>query len=474
MLRLNSLRSRLILVYTLIIVLGFGLLALLAGQQISAAAEEDFGQQAESEVILIASALSDTVENFAERELSSNQMQQILAGFADQTDTTLTLLDNRGNTVLATDADLAAGSFADAPEVQAAQNRSSLHEIRSDPDNEQSVFAAAPVRYEGQTLAIVHMIKSTSEARVNVEQRWLSLGGIVLLITLITMILTAIISTWLTRPLLALQYSAQRLSDGDFAHRLQTQRQDEIGDVTRAFNHMAAEVESMLEEQRNFSSNVSHELRTPLTTIQLRAEALLRPSLADDRRQQYTTEIHGEVLRLASLVQDLILLSRFESGRAELGHDYIDMVRFARRMVDDFQAQAAAAGITLDLEAPAELPTIEANFNHLEVAFRNILDNSLKYSTAGDRVTWKLSQVGEYVVAEIKDTGRGIAPDDLSQVLKRFYRVEKGHQQRTQGIGLGLPLVQSIASLYGATLNVASAGLGSGTEVTVTWPSVAS
>jgi signal transduction histidine kinase len=301
-------------------------------------------------------------------------------------------------------------------------------------------------------------------------QRWALLLLLFGLVIVAALIATLWVSRTITKPLYALRESAIQLAQGDFTHRVDRIGQDEIGEVARAFNEMAQQVESMINEQRAFASNTSHELRTPLTTIRLRSEALRYDPLDVDTNQQYIAEIDDEVRRLSTLIEDLTLLSRFDAGRSELGKSEIDVRRFATSMMQQFQPQAAAKQITLTLESPQVGVTLYASLTHLTVAFRNVLDNALKYTPEGGSITMIISEEVDGICAIIEDTGQGIEQHHLPRLFERFFRVDKARSRQVPGTGLGLALVQSIVKAYGGSISIESDGLQQGTTVTIYWP----
>jgi signal transduction histidine kinase len=233
---------------------------------------------------------------------------------------------------------------------------------------------------------------------------------------------------------------------------------------------MAGQVEAMIEEQRAFASNASHELRTPLTTIRLRSEALRDGGLDAEMAQQYVAEMDDEVQRLGNLVQDLMMLSRLDSGRLEAGRERIDTVRLARQLLAEIASQAESRAITLELDAPPTLPPVTAGGAHLMIVFRNLLSNALKYTPDGGRISWQIQAIGDAIRHTISDTGQGIAVEDLPRVFDRFYRADKSRSRSVSGVGLGLSLVRMIVEFYGGTISLDSAGMGQGTTAQVNWP----
>ncbi|MBZ0297910.1 MAG: cell wall metabolism sensor histidine kinase WalK, partial [Anaerolineae bacterium] len=304
-----------------------------------------------------------------------------------------------------------------------------------------------------------------------VLQRWLALGLVFIILTSLALSAALWLSRSIIQPLYKLRDSAVRLSKGDFTHRVAYSGTDEVGEVALAFNEMAQEVESMIEEQRAFASNTSHELRTPLTTIRLRTEALRTDKTLDGATtQRYIQEIDNEVARLSDLVQDLTLLSRFDAGRSELGQDEIDFVRLAHSLQQQFVPQTNDHHIHITLQLPAQPMLVKASLNHLLVVFRNLLDNAIKYTPNGGEITWEIKEAGDTILNVIHDTGQGIALEHLPHLFERFYRADKARTRNMPGTGLGLALVKSIVDAYGGQIRIESDGIGQGTTVYVSWP----
>jgi len=465
-----SLRTRLIALYTLLIVFGIGGLAIWVGQQIETAAEEDFAIRAESEVSLVALALHEPVEDYLERANGNASASQLLDTYVEGTQNQLNLIDNRGEIWASSGTlDPTIDYFA-LPEIISARQGAVTHDIRRDErdDDDLAIFTAAPVIEDGQIVSIVQLVFSLDDVDSTVQARWYSLGGGATVLGIVVMMASIFISATVTRPLSTLREAAEQIAEGDFSVHVPETNRDELGQVAKTFNDMVQRVESMIEEQRAFASNVSHELKTPLTTMQLRIEALQNGALDDEKRTRYITEIESELDRMNHLVEDLILLSRIDAGSMEIGRDHVDLSRFARQLIREMESRNEQ--ITINLAADENLPSVSANLTHLRVVFRNILDNAIKYMGAENGViNWEITRQGNMIQNIITDTGRGIAPDELESVIKRFYRADKARSRSIQGSGLGLSLVQSIIETYGGTFKINSEGLGKGTAVTITW-----
>ena len=459
---MNSLRTRLLLTFAGLILAGFTTLAIMAGEQISSSTVEDFNSQLMDQASLVARALKETVEHAYEGETSQAALLNALQTYASQGNVDVALYDRNGRFLL--NSSNTSGTTGGA-EITAARSG----QITTDTRNN-IVYAAAPITEDDELIGIVQLAAPLTEAQSLVSQRWLTLGLGVLGVTAVATIAALWLSNTLVRPLGNLQQAANQVAAGDFSQRLPETRQDEIGELSRAFNHMAAQIEAMIEEQRTFASNASHELRTPLTTIRIRSEAL-RDNLVDEATaQQYIAEIDDEVNRLGNLVQDLILVSRLDSGRLEAGHEQIEPVRFAQQLIQQFTSQASSANITMTLDAPNHLPTIEASLSHLHIVFRNLLNNAIKYSPSGGSIHWQIAANDNKLHHIISDNGQGISPEDLPHLFDRFYRADKSRSRAVAGVGLGLSLVKLIVEFYGGQIWIESDGVGQGTAVYINWP----
>ncbi|KAA3663251.1 MAG: sensor histidine kinase, partial [Chloroflexi bacterium] len=455
---MKSLRTRLLITFAGLILAGFTTLAIMAGGQISSGTVEDFTTQLTEQASLVARALREPVEHAREGETSQATLLAALQTYASQGNVQVTLYDRNGRFLLNNSGDTS-GPTGTA-EVTAARSGQISTDTRSN-----IVYAAAPITEDDELIGVVQLAAPLSEVQSLVSERWLTLGLGVLGVTTVATIAALWLSNTLVRPLGNLQQAANQVAEGNFSQRLPENRQDEIGQLSRAFNHMAAQVEAMIEEQRTFASNASHELRTPLTTIRLRSEAL-RDNLVDDATaQQYIVEIDDEVKRLGNLVQDLIMVSRLDAGQLEVGHEQIEPTRFARQLIQQLATQANTSQITMTLDAPAELPIIEASLSHLQIVFRNLLDNALKYTPTGGTIEWQITAVNNKLHHIIRDNGQGIAAADLPHLFERFYRADKSHSRTIAGVGLGLSLVRLIVEFYGGEIWIESEGVGMGTAV---------
>ena len=317
-----GLRWRLMLTYILLIVVGFGGLALFAGQQLSDALKESFASRIKVQALLMGNGLYEWVERVDEGEVSQKRLINHLATLPVDPGAEVMLLDSQGKTWLNTTEAMPQEDLSALPEVAAAlkQEQEQVVDFRNQAGTSM-LYAAAPVLDDNEVIAVMHLSVPMDQVQRDINSRWLTLGVGVVVMTLIALVTSLWLSRSLTHPLSRLRNSALKLAKGDFSERFTEQRRDEIGELAKSLNYMANEVQGMLDEQRAFASNASHELRTPLTTIGLRTELLRSGELDEATAERYINEIDQEVGRLNGLVDDLIWLSRFEANRVTLGKE---------------------------------------------------------------------------------------------------------------------------------------------------------
>jgi two-component system, OmpR family, phosphate regulon sensor histidine kinase PhoR len=219
--------------------------------------------------------------------------------------------------------------------------------------------------------------------------------------------------------------------------------------------------------RRDFVANVSHELRTPLAGIKAVVETL-RDGAIDDQgvRDEFLGRVDGEVDRLVQLVEELLQLSRLESGAAPMTLVEISPRGLLTQCVERFGHQAERAGVELLLDVP-DLPPIRADPERLGQAAGNLIHNAIKFTPAGGRVTVSARAENGAVRIEVSDTGTGIDPADLPRIFERFYIADRARSGR--GTGLGLAIVKHVVRAHGGSVDVESA-LGRGSTFAIELP----
>ena len=298
--------------------------------------------------------------------------------------------------------------------------------------------------------------------------------AILAITAVIGLILLFALGSWLanalTRPLIRLQQNAQMMATGDLTVRASTDEPKEIANLATDFNQMANAVEQMVTEQKAFANNAAHELRTPLTAIRIRTETLLEDDPDPELTQQYVGEIDEEARRLSRLVDDLRILSRTDAHNLVIGDEQVDIGRLLAAIEQEFKAEIEMKKLTVTAVYSQDPIIVQSSLTHLRIIFRNLIENSIKYTEQYGEIQINLRQHNLQAIVTVIDNGIGIPPEDLPFLFNRFYRVDKAHSRSIPGSGLGLTLVDSLINLYKGTIKIESEGIGTGTAVTVTLP----
>lgn len=236
--------------------------------------------------------------------------------------------------------------------------------------------------------------------------------------------------------------------------------------------HDISELKRLERIRQDFVANVSHELRTPLSSIKGYAETLLEGALEDrSHARDFVDIIHRDSERLSKLIDDILDLSKIESGKMKMSFGPVDLGDAIRRTLAILDNQAKAKNIAIQLNVPEGLPLVRADETRLIQVLMNLTDNAIKYTPEDGRVTLSVVAEGGFVHVDVIDTGIGIPEKDLPRIFERFYRVDKARSREMGGTGLGLSIVKHIVSAHDGQIWVASVQ-GQGSTFSFTIPIV--
>lgn len=231
--------------------------------------------------------------------------------------------------------------------------------------------------------------------------------------------------------------------------------------------HDVTELRRLENLRQEFVANVSHELKTPLTSIKAYAETLLDGALEDRANNvTFVRRIGEQAERLYQLILDLLSIARIESGQASFEIGSVSLAAAVDGCVAQHLARAEAKQIQLVVEPPPSAIRVHADEEGLRQILDNLIDNAIKYTSEGGRVTLRWHSEGTAAVLEVEDTGIGIAPEAQARIFERFYRADKARSREVGGTGLGLAIVKHLVQAFGGTVSVTSK-LGEGTKFTV-------
>jgi len=215
-----------------------------------------------------------------------------------------------------------------------------------------------------------------------------------------------------------------------------------------------------------FTANVSHELKTPLTTMIGFAEMIKEGLITGDDIEKYSALIHKEGMRLISLIEDLMRLSKIQEHTQNVEEKLINIKDISEDVVNLLKLKAEDYNVKLILNA--DNVVMKANNNYINELLYNLIDNGIKYNKDGGSVNIKIYEKDGLANIVISDTGVGISPKHIDRIFERFYRVDKSRSKETGGTGLGLSIVKHIAELYDGTIDIKSSS--SGTRIMIKFP----
>ena len=269
------------------------------------------------------------------------------------------------------------------------------------------------------------------------------------------------------RPLNNLKTAVEKMSDGDYGTRVEVISNDEVGQLSNAFNTMAQSIQEEDEAKKTFLATVSHELRTPISYVKGYSESITNGLIQGEKKEEAILLIAREANRMERLTNELMQLVHAD---LETNQDFVPIV-LAETIRESIQLLALPAkqkniSIVTDLD---EAIIINGDEEKLKQIFINLIENAIRYSHTGQNVTVKLSEIKGKAVVQVSDKGIGISEENLTKVTERFYRVNKARSRSDGGSGLGLSIVDMLTKLHGGQLTIHST-LGEGTTVEIELP----
>jgi heavy metal sensor kinase len=279
---------------------------------------------------------------------------------------------------------------------------------------------------------------------------------------------------WLVRralaPVARITEDARAITESNLSARLAVpDSRDELQQLSETLNDMLERTEQSFTRTRQFTADASHELRAPMTLIYTAAQYSLRRERSREALVDSLEKILRESRRTAALIDDLLLLARGDAGKESAVLTHMDAAPLLREAAGQAEGMAAAKDIGLSLHLGAGALPIRANEAQLRRLLLILIDNAIKYTPSGGRVTIVGRTDGPSVAISVADTGAGISPDDLPHVFERFWRADKARSREAGGTGLGLTIAKQIAERHGAQLGVESE-VGRGSTVSSRFP----
>lgn len=297
---------------------------------------------------------------------------------------------------------------------------------------------------------------SIDEAR-NLMKRIAHIYIISAIVPLALMFVAISVMTYrLTKPLRLMSDAAHAMAKGDFSRRIPVTSDDEIGQLAVSFNQMTNSLARLEEVRKSFIANVSHELKTPMTTIGGFIDGIIDGTIPADRQQYYLGIVHDEIKRLSRMVESMLSISRLEASEAEIKKEPFDFKELLLGVVISQERRIEQKNINISgLDVLPDV-TVNADKDLIYRVVYNLVDNAIKFTDEGGKITFNIKCEPKNLVFRIENTGRGIPQSELPYVFERFYKVDKSRSANKQSTGLGLYIVKTIIKNHGGVISVSS------------------
>ncbi|WP_404331922.1 sensor histidine kinase [Mesobacillus maritimus] len=274
------------------------------------------------------------------------------------------------------------------------------------------------------------------------------------LMTFISIVLVLISTKYLVKPISKLTLATKSLATGNFHVDLDSNRRDELGELSQSFFQMARKLEQSDEMRKEFISNISHDIQSPLSNIKGYTNLLEKESLSSIEKSHYISVINDEISRLSSLTKQLLLLASLDRNEDILKKKTFNVAQQLKELIRNHQWLINEKGIMLSYSLPDT--EIIGDPSLLNTVWDNLLTNAIKYNKPDGSIEISINKNEEWITVTFKDTGIGLSHQEQERIFDRFYRADIARTRYVEGTGLGLSIVATIVTLHDGQINVTS------------------
>jgi signal transduction histidine kinase len=407
-------------------------------------------RQRRDDLARIAKASSGPLKRAEGSNLHPKKLDELVRAVADTADARVTIFgvqhsrghpprvswapsDSRTNPQVFDQSTALADKAARTGKVQSGYGRSSGHKV---------VQTAVPLiehHHRADWVALYSRTLDGVNETVRVVRRQLLVAGLVA--GLISLIGAYLVAGALGRRVRRLERAAGRVARGDFVEPLPVDSEDELGQLTEAFNDMQQRLSRVDHARKEFVANASHELRTPLFSLGGFIELLEDEDLDPESRAELLSAMHGQVTRLQKLAVDLLDLSRLDAGSFELEHERVDLAEVAEMVAKEFAPAVKRGEADVQLRSTSDGVEVTADRERVAQIMRILVDNAIRHTPNGTNVTISTSRRNGAAKVTVADSGPGLDDGSATQVFDRFYTGDS----RNGGAGLGLAIAKELA-----------------------------
>ncbi|WP_041232935.1 ATP-binding protein [Cylindrospermum stagnale] len=449
--KLNTIHTKLLATYLLLITLGTSLMA----GYILWSFYAYFMRSRQMDLDNWTNALSQSAAD-ALAEQNLQKVEVLVQRYGAPQNVTLRIFNQQGRLLATSDpnGDKKVTNWYQVSGVSAAlQNRIEQGFSKGVLTNEDRLYVARPIVRDGQLLGVVRLSITLNQVQNQFTRViWSVLGTLALTILLCALISTRFARS-LSKPIETMRNFAIRLGSGHFGDKLEIHENNELDQLATELNRMSERLASLDQERRVFLANVSHELRTPISNVQVTVDALRSGAYEEpELRDRFFQTIENEIKRLSRLIHDLLDLGRLEAGVYQLEQQPISLLGLINRAVGAMEPRMQTIGISARVNVVDLL--IQGDPERLLQAVLNVLDNAIKHSLPNSQIFISGYNEGNLAVVRIKDQGTGISEHDLPRIFEQFYTTNPSRQGN--GNGLGLAIAKRIIEAHHGSITASS------------------
>jgi len=323
-------------------------------------------------------------------------------------------------------------------------------------DNVPWLVIRKSLKVNSETIGTLYIFSPTPEILKIKKSIYNVFGTAAALALLLTTILVYIYSRIFIRPISKLKHATSEVARGNYSEKIDSGPKDEIGELAVNFNEMTKNLERLERSRRDFIANASHELRSPMTSIKGFIDAILDDVIPKDKVNEYLTLIKTEINRLNSLVTSLLDIAKFESEELILNKTVFDINSLLRNTIARFEPAIIDKRLKIHASYQEKIQNVEADEEMIERVCLNLIQNSLKYTSANGDIYIKTKRKRDKVYVSIIDNGQGIKLDEINLIWDRFYKTDTSRGIDKVGVGLGLSIVKKILDAHEENITVFS------------------
>lgn len=338
-------------------------------------------------------------------------------------------------------------------------------------ENVLSVYAPIASSFSIKGYVVIHMPESILSDRLYITFNTNYLTMCLVLALSISFLILYLIQ--IHRPVKDIIKATDEYGKGNFSYRIQTKQHDELGKLALSLDYMASELNEMNEFQQNFLSNISHDFRSPLTSIKGYLEAIEDGTVPPEMTNKYIRIVLFETERLTRLTSNILTLNELDPKSARLEFSAFDLNSIVRHTIEAFEGTCKRKNIKFNLTFAGETEEIWADKSKIQQVLYNLIDNAIKFSHENSYIDITVKEKGNKAQISVKDTGCGIAREEIDKIWDRFYKSDSSRGRDKKGSGLGLSITKEIILAHEENIDVISTP-GVGTEFIFTLKKAAS